>query len=58
MLTYTQYITLVSLAEWNHQTVRELGLGLFLDAVTLAPTLKKLKEIGHMSHADYATYER
>jgi MarR family transcriptional regulator, organic hydroperoxide resistance regulator len=57
-LTYTQYITLVSLAERDHQTVRELGQGLFLESNTLTPILKKLEEMGHVSRARDAADER
>jgi MarR family transcriptional regulator, organic hydroperoxide resistance regulator len=47
-LTYTQYITLVCLAERDHQTVRELGQSLFLESNTLTPILKKMEETGHV----------
>lgn len=42
-LTYTQYITLLSLWERDGVTVKELGAKLFLDSGTLTPLLKKLE---------------
>jgi DNA-binding MarR family transcriptional regulator len=48
-LTYTQYITLICLAERDHQTVRELGRSLFLESNTLTPILKKLEEAGYLT---------
>ena len=48
-LTYTQYITLICLAERDHQSVRELGRNLFLESNTLTPILKKLEEMGYLT---------
>lgn len=45
-LTYTQYITLLSLWERDGVTVKELGAKLFLDSGTLTPLLKKLEAMG------------
>jgi DNA-binding MarR family transcriptional regulator len=45
-LTYTQYVTLVALAEDSEQTVGELGDKLFLESNTLTPILKKLEASG------------
>ena len=47
-LTYTQYVTLVALAEEDHQTVSALGEKLFLESNTLTPILKKLESMGHI----------
>ena len=45
-LTYTQYVTLVALAEESGQTVGDLGDKLFLESNTLTPILKKLETMG------------
>ncbi len=45
-LTYTQYITLLSLWENDGVSVNELGKTLFLDSGTLTPLLKKLEGRG------------
>ena len=45
-LTYTQYITLLSLWEKDGVTVNELGSTLYLDSGTLTPLLKKLEKKG------------
>ena len=57
-LTYTQYITLICLAERDGQTVRELGRNLFLESNTLTPILKKLQEMGLVSRERDAGDER
>jgi DNA-binding MarR family transcriptional regulator len=57
-LTYTQYITLICLAERDHQTVRELGQNLFLESNTLTPILKKLEEMGLVNRTRDLTDER
>lgn len=57
-LTYTQYITLICLSERDHQTVRELGLGLFLESNTLTPILKKLEEMGYVNRERALADER
>ncbi|MBP5449413.1 MAG: MarR family transcriptional regulator, partial [Spirochaetales bacterium] len=38
-LTYTSYITLMSLWEQDNVSVKELGIRLFLDSGTLTPLL-------------------
>ncbi|WP_105457835.1 MarR family winged helix-turn-helix transcriptional regulator [Escherichia coli] len=43
-LTYTQWITLLALAEEDGQTVNQLGEKLFLASSTLTPLLKKLEK--------------
>lgn len=48
-LTYTQYITLLSLWEKDGITVNELGATLYLDSGTLTPLLKKLEKKGWIS---------
>lgn len=45
-LTYTSYITLLSLWEKDNVTVKELGERLFLDSGTLTPLLKKMEGQG------------
>jgi DNA-binding MarR family transcriptional regulator len=45
-LTYTQWITLLALAEGNGQTVNQLGAKLFLASSTLTPLLKNLEKQG------------
>ncbi|MBX8467994.1 MULTISPECIES: MarR family winged helix-turn-helix transcriptional regulator [unclassified Pseudomonas] len=47
-LTYTQYITIVSLWEQDNQTVGGLGEKLFLESNTLTPILKKLQAMGYV----------
>ncbi|OUM02666.1 MarR family winged helix-turn-helix transcriptional regulator [Variovorax sp. JS1663] len=47
-LTYTQYITIVSLWEQDDQTVGSLGAKLFLESNTLTPILKKLEAMGYV----------
>lgn len=42
-LTYTMYITLMSLWEKDEVTVKELGSKLYLDSGTLTPLLKKME---------------
>lgn len=42
-ITYTQYITLLSLWEKDNITVKDLGSKLYLDSGTLTPLLKKLE---------------
>ncbi|EIB96620.1 MarR family winged helix-turn-helix transcriptional regulator [Pantoea sp. Sc1] len=43
-LTYTQWITLLALAEEDGQTVNQLGEKLFLASSTLTPLLKNLEK--------------
>lgn len=47
-LTYTQYLTLIALAEHDALTVGSLGDKLFLESNTLTPILKKLEAMGHV----------
>lgn len=42
-LTYTQYITLLTLWEEDNLTVKALGEKLYLDSGTLTPLLKKME---------------
>ncbi|MCQ2575897.1 MAG: MarR family transcriptional regulator [Treponema sp.] len=42
-LTYTMYITLLSLWEKDEVAVKDLGARLFLDSGTLTPLLKKME---------------
>lgn len=48
-LTYTQYITLLALWEYEKLSVKELGEMLFLDSGTLTPLLKSLEKKGFLS---------
>lgn len=57
-LTYTQYITLISLWEEDHQTVGELGEKLFLESNTLTPILKKLEAMELVQRTRDAADER
>ena len=45
-LTYTQYIVLLALWEYEKTTVGELCRALYLDCGTLTPLLKKMEENG------------
>ncbi len=45
-LTYTQYIVMMVLWEFDKLTVKELGEHLWLDSGTLTPVLKKLEKNG------------
>ena len=47
-LTYTQYITMMAMWEYEKLTVKELGEKLFLDSGTLTPVLKKLESKGYI----------
>ena len=51
-LTYTQYITMLTLWEYKSLSVKELGTKLYLDSGTLTPLLKKLQD------KEYITRER
>lgn len=44
-ITYTQYVTLLSLWEQDDITVKDLGNKLYLDSGTLTPLLKKLESM-------------
>lgn len=48
-LTYTQYITMMVLWEYNDINVKKLGDMLFLDSGTLTPLLKKLESKGYIT---------
>ena len=43
-LTYTQYITLLVIWEYDGLSVKDLGAKLFLDSGTLSPVLKSLEQ--------------
>ena len=45
-LTYTQYITMMLLWEFDTMTAKELGKRLYLDSGTLTPVLRSLDEKG------------
>lgn len=57
-LTYTQYVTLVALAEEDDQSVGELGEKLFLESNTLTPILKKLEGLGFVERRRNTDDER
>lgn len=48
-LTYTQYLVMMALWEYDRQTVKELGRRLWLDSGTLTPVLKKLEAKGYVA---------
>ena len=48
-LTYTQYIVMLVLWEYENINVKKLGDILFLDSGTLTPVLKKLESKGYIS---------
>lgn len=45
-LTYTQYIAMLVVWEYERITVKEMGQKLHLDSGTLTPVLKKLQSMG------------
>jgi DNA-binding MarR family transcriptional regulator len=57
-LTYPQYLVLLVLWEQEGQTVKEIGLRLFLDSGTLTPLLKRLEASGHVRRARDRSDER
>ena len=57
-LTYTSYITLLSLWEKDNVTVKELGARLFLDSGTLTPLLKKMEGQGLVTRTRSTKDER
>ena len=57
-LTYTQYIAMSLLWEFESLTVKELGDHLFLDSGTLTPLLKKLETKGLVSRMRSTKDER
>ena len=48
-LTYTQYITMMVLWEYQELRVKDLGKHLYLDSSTLTPLLKRLEEKGYVT---------
>lgn len=48
-ITYTQYITLMVLWEFEEMSVKELGTKLYLDSGTLTPLLKNLENKGYIT---------
>ena len=57
-LTYTQYIAMLLLWEYDTLTVKEIGDHLFLDSGTLTPLLKKLEAKGVITRARSVKDER
>ena len=57
-LTYTSYITLLSLWEKDNVTIKELGTRLFLDSGTLTPLLKKMEAQGLVTRTRSSKDER
>lgn len=57
-LTYTQYITMMVLWEYEQIHVKELGELLYLDSGTLTPVLKKLEQKGYISRVRSTEDER
>ena len=57
-LTYTQYITMMVLWEYNLVNVKTLGEMLFLDSGTLTPLLKKLESKGYITRNRNSNDER
>lgn len=57
-LTYTMYITLMSLWEEDEVTVKSLGNRLFLDSGTLTPLLKKMEGQNLITRTRSKTDER
>jgi len=57
-LTYTQYITMMSLWEKKNVTVKELGDLLYLNSGTLTPLLKKLETKGYITRSRSKSDER
>jgi DNA-binding MarR family transcriptional regulator len=50
-LTYTQYITMMIMWEWQRISIKRLGKYLYLDSGTLTPLLKRLEGKGLISRA-------
>ncbi|SFQ50505.1 DNA-binding transcriptional regulator, MarR family [Lachnospiraceae bacterium XBB1006] len=48
-LTYTQYITMMLMWEYENLSVKQLGERLYLDSGTLTPVLKTLEKKGYVS---------
>ena len=57
-LTYTQYIALMVLWEYEEISVKELGEFLYLDSGTLTPVLKKLEQKGYLRRCRSSEDER
>ena len=57
-LTYTQYVVMMYLWEFEGCTVREMGDCLMLDPSTLTPLLKKLESKGYITRTRSETDER
>jgi DNA-binding MarR family transcriptional regulator len=57
-LTYTQYLVMMALWEYDRQTVKELGQRLWLDSGTLTPVLKKLEAKGYVTRRRSESDER
>ena len=57
-LTYTQYITMLVLWEFEEITAKELGNKLYLDSGTLTPLLKKLETKGYITRKRSSRDER
>ena len=57
-LTYTQYLVMMALWEYEQQTVKELGQRLWLDSGTLTPVLKKLEAKGYVTRRRSESDER
>ena len=57
-LTYTQYLVMMALWEYEEQTVKELGRRLWLDSGTLTPVLKKLEAKGYVHRRRSESDER
>ena len=57
-LTYTQYIVMLALWEYEKLSVKALGDKLFLDSGTLTPVIKSLQEKGYVEKARLKEDER
>lgn len=57
-LTYTQYLVMLALWEYDEQSVKTLGERLWLDSGTLTPVLKKLEQKGYVVRRRAAGDER
>lgn len=57
-ITYTQYITMMVMWEYNELRVKEIGEHLYLDSGTLTSVLKKLEEKGFVTRKRSAKDER
>lgn len=57
-LTYTQYIAMLVMWEYNEMNVKALGEKLFLDSGTLTPLLKKLEMKDYIKRVKDANDER